>query len=123
MKLYLLVALFGAIGSFLRFFLVQITPKISLLNFPVGTLIVNLLGSLLIGVVAGLFEKNLLSIETRTFVVFGFLGGFTTFSAFTLEFFNLLKNSDYIGAFIYIFISVFLSLFLFFLSYKFFKIF
>ena len=123
MKLYLLVALFGAIGSCLRFFLVQITPKISLLNFPVGTLIVNLLGSLLIGVVAGLFEKNLLSIETRTFVVFGFLGGFTTFSAFTLEFFNLLKNSDYIGAFIYIFISVFLSLFLFFLSYKFFKIF
>lgn len=123
MKLYLLVALFGAIGSLLRFFLVQITPKILFLNFPVGTLLVNLSGSLLIGIVAGLFEKNLLSIETRTFVVFGFLGGFTTFSAFTLEFFNLLKNSDYINAFVYIFISVFLSLFLFFLSYKFFKIF
>ena len=123
MKLYLLVALFGAIGSCLRFFLVQITPKISLLNFPVGTLIVNLLGSLLIGVVAGLFEKNFVTIETRTFMVFGFLGGFTTFSSFTFEFFNLLKNSDYINAFVYIFISVFLSLFLFFLSYKFFKIF
>ena len=88
------VALFGAIGSLFRFVLIQTVPKISYLNFPIGTVIVNLIGSFFIGVVASLFERHVISNELRTFIVFGFLGGFTTFSAFTYEVFNLLNLAN-----------------------------
>ena len=46
----ILIALFGAIGSLFRFVLIQATPKIAYLNFPIGTILVNLIGSFLIGV-------------------------------------------------------------------------
>lgn len=118
-----LVALFGAIGSISRYCLIQYSPKIVFLNFPIGTLLVNLIGSFLIGVVSSIFDKNLITNEIRTYLVFGFLGGFTTFSAFTYEFFNFLKNSEYLNAFLYIFLSVFLGLALFILGYKVIKIF
>ena len=52
----ILIALFGAIGSLFRFILIQVTPKIAYINFPIGTVIVNLIGSFLIGVY--LFLKN-----------------------------------------------------------------
>tara|TARA_E500000178_G_scaffold94283_1_gene93263 strand:- start:2139 stop:2510 length:372 start_codon:yes stop_codon:yes gene_type:complete len=123
MKIYVLVALFGAIGSLSRYSLIQYSPKIIFLNFPIGTLLVNLIGSFLIGVVSSIFDKNLITNEIRTYLVFGFLGGFTTFSAFTYEFFNFLKNSEYLNAFLYIFLSVFLGLALFILGYKVIKIF
>jgi CrcB protein len=123
MKIYVLVALFGAIGSLSRYSLIQYSPKIIFLNFPIGTLLVNLIGSFLIGVVSSIFDKNLITNEIRTYLVFGFLGGFTTFSAFTYEFFNFLKNSEYLNAFLYIFLSVFLGLALFIFGYKVIKIF
>ena len=118
-----LVALFGAIGSVSRFALIQATPKITYLNHPVGTVLVNLIGSFFIGVVASMFDKHLLSSEVRTFVVFGFLGGFTTFSAFTYEVFNLVKSGNYLNLFVYLFVSIVVSLFLFYFGYKLVKIF
>ena len=117
-----LVALFGAIGSLFRFILIQVTPKVTFINFPIGTVIVNLIGSFLIGIVASLFEKQLLSNELRSFIVFGFLGGFTTFSAFTYEVFNLLKIGNYLNLFIYLFLSIIASLALFYVGYKAIKI-
>ena len=117
-----LVALFGAIGSLFRFILIQVTPKVTFINFPIGTVIVNLIGSFLIGIVASLFEKQLLSNELRSFIVFGFLGGFTTFSAFTYEVFNLLKTGNYLNLFIYLFLSIIVSLILFYIGYKIVKI-
>ncbi len=118
-----LVALFGAIGSVSRFALIQATPKITYVNFPVGTILVNLIGSFFIGVVASMFDKHLLSSEVRTFIVFGFLGGFTTFSAFTYEVFNLVKSGNYLNLFVYLFVSIVVSLFLFYFGYKLVKIF
>ncbi len=118
-----LIALFGAIGSLFRFALIQATPKIIYLNFPVGTVLVNLIGSFLIGIVAALFERQLLSNEVRIFIVFGFLGGFTTFSAFTFEVFNLLKTGNYLNLFLYLFFSIIVSLILFYIGYKLIKIF
>tara|TARA_B100000963_G_scaffold358315_1_gene382665 strand:- start:8429 stop:8803 length:375 start_codon:yes stop_codon:yes gene_type:complete len=117
-----LIAFFGAIGSLFRFVLIQATPKINYLNFPIGTIVVNLIGSFLIGIVASLFEKQLLNNEFRSFIVFGFLGGFTTFSAFTYEVFNLLKSGNYINLFIYLFVSIIISLILFYVGYKLIKI-
>ena len=117
-----LVALFGAIGSSFRFILIQATPKIDYINFPLGTIIVNLLGSFLIGVVASLLEKQLLSNESRLFIVYGFLGGFTTFSAFTYEMFDFLKTGNYLNLFIYLFFSIIVSLILFYIGYKLAKI-
>ena len=118
-----LVALFGAIGSLSRYLLIEATPKIAYLNFPLGTIIVNLIGSFLIGIVVSLFDKQLLSNEVRTFIVFGFLGGFTTFSAFTYEVFNFLKTGNYFNLFIYLFFSIIVSLILFYIGYKSVKIF
>ncbi len=118
-----LVALFGAIGSVSRFALIQATPKITYINFPVGIILVNLIGSFFIGVVASMFDKHLLSSEVRTFIVFGFLGGFTTFSAFTYEVFNFVKSGNYLNLFVYLFVSIVVSLFLFYFGYKLVKIF
>ena len=121
MKSYLLIALFGAFGTVARFSVVQITPKILQSTFPIGTLVVNLLGCFLIGLVSGLLDTKFISIDEnfKNYITIGFLGGFTTFSSFSQDFFNLVNNSNYLLAFIYIFISVFFGLLMFYLGDKF----
>ena len=121
MKSYLLIALFGAFGTVVRFSVVQITPKIFQSTFPIGTLVVNLLGCFLIGLVSGILDTKFISIDEnfKNYITIGFLGGFTTFSSFSQDFFNLVNNSNYLLAFIYIFISVFFGLLMFYLGDKF----
>lgn len=121
MKSYLLIALFGAFGTVARFSVVQITPKIFQSTFPIGTLVVNLLGCFLIGLFSGILDTKFISIDEnfKNYITIGFLGGFTTFSSFSQDFFNLVNNSNYLLAFIYIFISVFFGLLMFYLGYKF----
>ena len=75
MKIYLLVALFGAIGSVLRYGLYVITPRFFNINFPVSTVIVNLIGSFLIGFCVIFFNKNILPIEYKIYIIYGLLGG------------------------------------------------
>ena len=121
MKSYLLIALFGAFGTVARFSVVQITPKIFQSTFPIGTLVVNLLGCFLIGLFSGILDTKFISIDEnfKNYITIGFLGGFTTFSSFSQDFFNLVNNSNYLLAFIYIFISVFFGLLTFYLGDKF----
>ena len=64
-------------------------------SFPVGTLVVNLLGSLAIGFLCGLFEKVSTAHQIRLFIFIGILGGFTTFSTFSIENFNLINSGYY----------------------------
>jgi len=107
----LIVGCGGFIGTVSRYFLSQYIHKLSNTVFPIGTLIINLSGCLLIGILFGLFEKgNLISSDLRLFLTVGFCGGFTTFSTFSLETFNLLKNSEFLFASLNIFLSVFLCL-------------
>jgi CrcB protein len=118
MKLYLLVALFGAAGSVLRYSLYLITPRFFYLNFPVSTVIVNLLGSFFIGVCISLFDKGIVTENIRIYIAIGLLGGFTTFSTFSMDLFNLLNKSLYIEMICYVVLSVFGGVLLFFTGYK-----
>ena len=118
MKLYLLVALFGAAGSVLRYSLYLITPRFFYLNFPVSTVLVNLLGSFFIGVCISLFDKSIITENIRIYIAIGLLGGFTTFSTFSMDLFNLLNKSLYVEMISYLALSVFGGVLLFFAGYK-----
>jgi len=118
MKLYLLVALFGAAGSVLRYSLYLITPRFFYLNFPISTVLVNLLGSFFIGACISLFDKSIITENIRIFIAIGLLGGFTTFSTFSMDLFNLLNKSLYIEMISYLVLSVFGGLLLFLAGYK-----
>ena len=118
MKLYLLVALFGAAGSVLRYSLYLITPRFFYLSFPVSTVIVNLLGSFFIGVCISLFDKSIITENIRIYIAIGLLGGFTTFSTFSMDLFNLLNKSLYVEMISYLVLSVFGGVLLFFAGYK-----
>jgi fluoride exporter len=108
---WLAVAIGGALGSVLRFAaVVYLTPLLNS-KFPVGTFIVNIVGSLLIGIAyVILAEKAVLSVEWRLFFITGVLGGFTTFSAFSLELLQLWQAGQVLTATVYASSSVILGL-------------
>ncbi len=111
MKLVLLVALGGAIGSVLRYLVGLASGWLSGPGFPWGTLAVNIAGSLAMGLVIGLAASKFhLTNELRVFITTGFLGGFTTFSAFSLDFALLYERKDYGLAGLYLAGSVGLSI-------------
>lgn len=81
-----LVAAGGAIGSVFRYLVGVLSVRLAGLNFPWGTLAVNVVGSFLIGLLVELVARRLnASMEMRLFLVTGVLGGFTTFSSFSLD--------------------------------------
>ena len=83
---YLSLAAGGAIGTIIRFVLINTTVQYFRSPiFPWGTLIVNLSGSFIIGILAGLNESDLLNPGIRTFLFIGLLGGFTTFSTWIVD--------------------------------------
>jgi len=84
----------GALGAVLRYIVSGLDYRFSGGVFPVGTLIVNLSGSLLIGFLWGLFEPAAVSSNVRVFVFIGILGGYTTFSTFALENFSLMRDGE-----------------------------
>ena len=90
----------GFLGALARYGLSGLVHRqVPLTTFPYGTLVVNLLGCLAIGVIAGLAEsRQLFGPEFRAFALIGFLGGFTTFSTFGYETFALLHNDQYLQA-------------------------
>jgi CrcB protein len=99
----LLVGLGGASGSILRY-LLQRTLNVS--HFPYGTLVVNISGCLLIGILWGLLSKSILSEAGGILLMTGFCGGFTTFSAFSYESIQLFIENKWLLFFTYTMISV-----------------
>jgi CrcB protein len=107
---YLIVFLGGGIGAAFRHGVNRATYNLLSAGFPYGTLFVNVLGSLLIGALAELFlGKAGLSEESKLFLTTGFLGGFTTFSAFSLETALMWQRGDYAALATYTIGSVVLS--------------
>lgn len=107
MRLVVAVALGGAVGSVLRFLLSSWAVVQWPRHFYLGTLAVNMFGCLLIGLLAGLFlVRSDLPPELRTGLTVGVLGGFTTFSAFSLELVKLLESGRLPEAFGYLLCSV-----------------
>ena len=85
--------------------------------FPWGTLLVNISGAFLIGLIWGAFEERGISPQIRTFIFIGFLGGFTTFSTFALETMNLFKEGAIKLAFVNILANNLLSIVLVFVGF------
>ena len=113
----ILIGIGGAIGSISRYFVSGLDYKYSYGMFPISTLVVNLTGSLIIGFLWGIFEATAVSSNTRMFVFIGILGGFTTFSTFALENFNLFRDGERNIAFANIILSNILGVFLVYVGY------
>lgn len=107
----LLVAAGGAIGASLRHLSGMIVLRVMGAGFPWGTLFVNVLGSFIMGLfIAWMIGKSGVSNEMRLFIATGILGGFTTFSAFSLDVANMIERGAVSAAFAYIAASVIISL-------------
>jgi CrcB protein len=87
-----LVALGGAIGSVARFWLNALSERLWGGDFPWGTVIANITGSLLIGFIAALPAFGPRDLLTRQFLMVGIMGGYTTFSSFSLQTLTMLQN-------------------------------
>ena len=100
----LIISIFagGGLGALLRYGVISNISKILPSTFPYGTLTVNILGALLIGIAYSLLSQKIsISENLKLFITVGFLGGFTTFSTFNLDFFQLIESSKIAAAMIY----------------------
>ncbi|APS39009.1 fluoride efflux transporter CrcB [Salegentibacter sp. T436] len=119
LKQLLLIFLGGGLGSALRY-LISKSLNFETAFIPFGTFTVNILGSLLLGLILGIAAKSdFFSSNIVLFLAVGFCGGFTTFSSFAFENQALLRSGDYLNFFFYTFgsiilgiLAVFLGLFL-----------
>lgn len=98
---YLWVCLGGAIGSGLRFWVSGFVAERAGETFPLGTLVVNITGSFLVGILAGMSIPEgrwMLTPNARAFLMIGVCGGYTTFSSFSLQTFALAQEGEWFRA-------------------------
>lgn len=106
----LLIGLGGFLGSIARYLVSQLNVYFDFFSIPLGTLLVNVLGSFLIGFLTGIADKSaLLTVQWRMFLMVGLCGGFTTFSTFSNENLTLLHNGQYFSVLLYTGLSIFLG--------------
>ena len=109
MQLYLWIGLGSALGGMARFWCSGVMARLIGETFPWGTFFVNVLGSLLIGFFATITAPDgrlFVDATTRQFVMLGFLGGFTTFSSFSLQTLNLMNDGEWLYAGLNVGVSV-----------------
>jgi CrcB protein len=109
----LLIAIFGAVGTLARYGLQGVVQIRAGGAFPYGTLLINLTGCFLLGLI-GQFTLNrmLISPDWRVAITVGFFGGYTTFSSFGWEAAKMLEDGEWLRASTYVAASVFVGLFL-----------
>lgn len=106
----LAVALGGAVGSVARYLVGIGAGRLFGTDFPWGTLIINITGSFVIGLFAGLFATRWnLPQAARIFLIVGFCGGYTTFSTFSLDSFYLIERGEFAATAAYMVASALLS--------------
>lgn len=106
----LLIGAGGFIGSVARFLVSRLNTRVEWFSIPIGTLTVNVVGSLLIGFLIGISEKSpVLTVELRMFLMVGLCGGFTTFSSFSGENLMLLRNGQIFPLLLYTGLSILLG--------------
>lgn len=111
MKLVLVIALGGGLGAVSRHLLNSWVSRLMGVDFPWGILAINVLGSLLMGVlVEWMALRGAVSSELRAFLTVGILGGFTTFSSFSLDTWLLIERGQTVSALAYVALSVGLAI-------------
>lgn len=104
---YLMVSLGAALGGGFRYWVSNIAHKLFPATFPYGTLTVNIIGSFILGLTMFLLdEREMITPGLRLFLAVGFCGGFTTFSSFSFETFNLFRDSQIFLGFVNILVNV-----------------
>ncbi len=101
MIVYLWIAVGSAVGGMARFWASGVTARLIGETFPWGTMLVNVVGSFIIGFVATLTSPDgrlFVGSTTRLAIMAGFCGGFTTFSSFSIQTLNLLNDGEYLQA-------------------------
>jgi len=102
-----MVGIGGAFGSICRYLAQVYIGKYTTLTFPVGTLVVNLTGCFLIGILYSLGSKYAwMTMEWRLFLITGICGGYTTFSSYSLDSITLLRQGNYTYFLVYVLGSV-----------------
>lgn len=108
---YAVIVFAGGIGALLRYLTGRVAINLGWATLPFGTLIANLIGCFLIGYLSwALVHRWSLSNEVQIVVLTGFLGGFTTFSAFSLETVSMIQQGAPLKAFVYVGVSVVLCI-------------
>ena len=113
-----LVSLGGAIGASCRYIITMQAIQILGREFPHGTLVVNIIGSCIMGGLVAALSNSLLESDTwRPLIAVGFLGALTTFSTFSMDNVMLLEQQEYLKAFVNTFLNVFISISMCYLSF------
>ncbi len=93
------IGIAGAAGALCRYGMASLVQRLAGASFPIGTFVVNVVGCLAFGLLAGLFEGRLhVSPETRFALLTGFLGAYTTFSTYAFESTALLRDGQWLAA-------------------------
>src|SRR6218665_1789970 len=107
MRAILIIWIGGGLGSVMRYLAQLGMSKLMTVTFPAGTLLVNITGCFMIGLLYGLADKYAaLTTEWRLFLVTGLCGGYTTFSSFSYEGISLFRQGNYTYFILYILLSV-----------------
>ena len=109
---YLLVAIGGALGSVARYSSGIAVGRVWNLSFPLGTMLINIAGSLVMGLFIGFLARTTPAWQSdaRLFFAVGVLGGFTTFSSFSLDAISMIERGEWVSATIYVVGSVLIAL-------------